>query len=125
MVMKVVQETVLVEERDVINVHASGDAANLAGVQLDVTAQAMSHVASGTQGKEGCAVTEGVKEEKGQEQAVTKQEETTIVSHDQEEEQSATALVLEALEGKPLFEVINNFSLVSSTKSINRCIFKY
>ncbi|XP_077208845.1 band 4.1-like protein 3 isoform X24 [Paroedura picta] len=105
-VMKVVQETVLVEERDVINVHASGDASNLAAVQLDAAAQAMSHVASGTQGKEGCAVTEGAKEEKGQEteQAVTKQEETTAVSHDQEEEQSATALVLDALEREPLFE---------------------
>ncbi|XP_015275714.1 PREDICTED: band 4.1-like protein 3 isoform X2 [Gekko japonicus] len=105
-VMKVVQETVLVEERDVINVHASGDAANLAGAQLDATAQAMSHVAPGTQGKEGCAVTEGAKEEKGQEteQAVTKQEETGTVSHDQEEEQSAAALVLDVLERKPLFE---------------------
>ncbi|XP_060099937.1 band 4.1-like protein 3 isoform X4 [Heteronotia binoei] len=104
--MKVVQEIVLVEERDVINVHASGDAATLAGVQLDATAQAMSHVASGTQGKEGCAVTEGAKEEKGQEteETVTKQEETTTVSHEQEEQQSATALVLDALERKPLFE---------------------
>nr|XP_056710802.1 band 4.1-like protein 3 [Euleptes europaea] len=104
--VKVVQETVLVEEKHVINVHASGDAAHLAGVQLDAPAQAMPHVASGTQGKEGCAVTEGAKVETGQEaeQAVTRQEETATVSHDQEEEQSAAALVLDALERKPLFE---------------------
>lgn len=94
-----------------MNVHASGDAANLAGVQLDASAQAMSYVAPGNRGKEGCAVTEGAKEEKEQEteQAVTQQEEMTTVSHGQEEKQSATAVVLDALERKPLFEVINNF----------------
>ncbi|XP_048363278.1 band 4.1-like protein 3 isoform X3 [Sphaerodactylus townsendi] len=113
---KVVQETVLLEEKHVINVHASGDAAKLAGVQLDATAQAMSHMASDTQGKEGCAVTEGAKEEKRQEteQVVTKQEETATVSHGQEEQQSATALVSDALERKPLFE-----SPIVKTETIN------
>ncbi|XP_054840545.1 band 4.1-like protein 3 isoform X2 [Eublepharis macularius] len=103
---KVVQETIMVEERRVMNVHASGDAANVAGVQLDAAAQAVSRMASGIQGKEGCAVTEGSKEGQRQEalQAETKQEGTASVSHDQEEEQSATAQVLDALERKPLFE---------------------
>ncbi|XP_028593118.2 band 4.1-like protein 3 isoform X3 [Podarcis muralis] len=103
-VKKVVQETVMVEERHVMSVHASGDAAKLAGVQLDTTAEAISHVASSIKGKEGSAVTEGAKEEKMQEaeKALTKQEETATVSHDQEE--SAAAHALDALERKPLFE---------------------
>ncbi|XP_033010850.1 band 4.1-like protein 3 isoform X14 [Lacerta agilis] len=103
-VKKVVQETVMVEERHVMSVHASGDAAKLAGIQLDTTAEAISHVASSIKGKEGSAVTEGAKEEKMQEaeKALTKQEETATVSHDQEE--SAAAHALDALERKPLFE---------------------
>ncbi|XP_034982002.2 band 4.1-like protein 3 isoform X8 [Zootoca vivipara] len=103
-VKKVVQETVMVEERHVMSVHASGDAAKLAGVQLDTTAEAISHVASSIKGKEGSAVTEGAKEEKMQEaeKALTKQEETATASHDQEE--SAAAHALDALERKPLFE---------------------
>nr|XP_028593132.1 band 4.1-like protein 3 isoform X10 [Podarcis muralis] len=103
-VKKVVQETVMVEERHVMSVHASGDAAKLAGVQLDTTAEAISHVASSIKGKEGSAVTEGAKEEKMQEaeKALTKQEETATVSHDQEE--CAAAHALDALERKPLFE---------------------
>ncbi|XP_053252468.1 band 4.1-like protein 3 isoform X17 [Podarcis raffonei] len=103
-VKKVVQETVMVEERHVMSVHASGDAAKLAGVQLDTTAEAISHVASSIKGKEGSAVTEGAKEEKMQEaeKALTKQEETATVSHDQEA--SAAAHALDALERKPLFE---------------------
>ncbi|XP_044282184.1 band 4.1-like protein 3 isoform X5 [Varanus komodoensis] len=105
-IRKVVQETVVVEEKRVMGVHAHGDAAHLAGVQLDATAQAISHVASGITGKEGSAVTEGAKEEKRQEaeKAVSKQEETATVSHDQEEEQKATAYVSDTQERKPLFE---------------------
>ncbi|XP_053104600.1 band 4.1-like protein 3 isoform X4 [Hemicordylus capensis] len=105
-VQKVVQDTVMVEESHLMSVHASGDAAKLAGIHLDATAQAISHVASSFRGKEGSAVTEGAKDEKRQEaeKAVTKQEETATVSHDQEEEQSATAHVLDAQERKPLFE---------------------
>ncbi|KAJ6662220.1 hypothetical protein lerEdw1_012687 [Lerista edwardsae] len=104
---KVVQETVMVlEKRRVMNVHASGDTAKLAEIQLDAAAQAISHVASSIKGKEGSAVTEGAKDEKRQasEKAVTKQEETAAVSHDQGEEQSAAAHALDALERKPLFE---------------------
>ncbi|KAH0617807.1 hypothetical protein JD844_016410, partial [Phrynosoma platyrhinos] len=106
-VKKVVQKTVMVEERHVMNVHASGDAAKLAAVQLDATAQAKSHVASGIKGKEGSAVAEGAKEERKleAEKAVTKQEETAAVSHEHvEEKQSTTAHVLDVQDRKPLFE---------------------
>ncbi|XP_042299064.1 band 4.1-like protein 3 isoform X2 [Sceloporus undulatus] len=106
-IKKVVQETVMVEERHVMNVHASGDAAKLAAVQLDATAQAKSHVASSIKGKEGSAVTEGAKEKKKleAEKAVTKLEETAAVSHEHvEEKQSTTAHVLDVQDRKPLFE---------------------
>ncbi|XP_044859883.1 band 4.1-like protein 3 isoform X16 [Mauremys mutica] len=105
-VKKVVQETVLVEERYVTNVHASGDAVKLAGDQLDAMAQAVSAVASSMKGKEGSAVTEGAKEEKREEaaKAVTKREEIAAASHQQEEEQSATVHVSDTLERKPHFE---------------------
>ncbi|XP_048696306.1 band 4.1-like protein 3 isoform X24 [Caretta caretta] len=105
-VKKVVQETVLVEERHVTNVHASGDAVKLAGDQLDAMAQAVSAVASSMKGKEGSAVTEGAKEEKREEadKAVTKQEEIAAASYQQEEEQSATVHVSDTLERKPHFE---------------------
>uniref|UniRef100_A0A8C8SLG1 Erythrocyte membrane protein band 4.1 like 3 n=1 Tax=Pelusios castaneus TaxID=367368 RepID=A0A8C8SLG1_9SAUR len=105
-VKKVVQETVLVEERYVTNVHASGDAVKLAGDQLDATAKAMSAVASSIKGKEGSAVTEGDKEEKREEadKAVTKREEIAAASHEQEEEQNATVRVSDTLERKPHFE---------------------
>ncbi|XP_061451889.1 band 4.1-like protein 3 isoform X1 [Rhineura floridana] len=102
--VKVVKETLMVEQRHVMSMHASGNAAQLAGIQLDATAQGVSHVASSIKGKEGSAVTEGAKEEKMQEaeKALAKQEETATVSHNQEE--SAAAYVLDALERKPLFE---------------------
>ncbi|XP_026517085.1 band 4.1-like protein 3 isoform X10 [Terrapene carolina triunguis] len=106
-VKKVVQETVLVEERYVTNVHASGDAVKLAGDQLDAMAQAVSAVASSMKGKEGSAVTEGAKEEKREEadKAVTKREEiAAAASHQQEEEQSATVHVSDTLERKPHVE---------------------
>ncbi|KAM7176994.1 band 4.1-like protein 3 isoform 9-T9 [Macrochelys suwanniensis] len=103
---KVVQETVLVEERYVTNVHASGDAVKLAGDQLDAMAQAVPAVASSMKGKEGSAVTEGAKEEKREEadKTVTKREEIAAASHQQEEEQSATVHVSDTLERKPHFE---------------------
>ncbi|XP_053873378.1 band 4.1-like protein 3 isoform X12 [Malaclemys terrapin pileata] len=105
-VKKVVQETVLVEERYVTNVHASGDAVKLAGDQVDAMAQAGSAVASSMKGKEGSAVTEGATEEKREEadKAVTKREEIAAASHQQEEEQSATVHVSDTLERKPHFE---------------------
>lgn len=103
---KVVQETVLVEERYMTNVHASGDAVKLAGNLLDAMAQAVSAEASSITGKEGSAVTEGAKEKKREEadKAVAKQEEIAAASHLQEEEQSATVHVSDTLERKPHFE---------------------
>ncbi|KAM6457275.1 band 4.1-like protein 3 isoform 5-T6 [Liasis olivaceus] len=105
-IKKVVQETVMVEEKLVMSVHASGDAAELAGLQLDATAQTISHVASSIKGKEGSAMTEGAKEEKWQavEKAAVQQEETATISHDLEEEQSKSAHILNTQERKPLFE---------------------
>ncbi|XP_074131560.1 band 4.1-like protein 3 isoform X5 [Sminthopsis crassicaudata] len=106
---KVVQQTVVVEERRVMNVHASGDGSNLAGTHLDAAAQAASAVASNITGKAGSALTEGAKEEKREEEeasdkSVIKQEEIAVASHEQEEEQTARSLILESLESKPHFE---------------------
>ncbi|XP_043834365.1 band 4.1-like protein 3 isoform X26 [Dromiciops gliroides] len=106
---KVVQQTVVVEERRVMNVHASGDGSNLAGTHLDAAAQAVSAVASNVPGKAGSALTEGAKEEKREEEeeadkAVIKQEEIATVSHEREEEQTARSLISESLESKPHFE---------------------
>ncbi|XP_029777758.1 band 4.1-like protein 3 isoform X4 [Suricata suricatta] len=103
---KVVQETVLVEERHVMNVHASGDASYAAGEDVDAAAQAASADASGLKGKEGSALTEGAKEEKGEVAgtAVLEQEGTATVSHESEEEQSAAVHVSETWEQKPHFE---------------------
>ncbi|XP_007089542.1 band 4.1-like protein 3 isoform X7 [Panthera tigris] len=103
---KVVQETVLVEERHVMNVHASGDASYAAGEDVDAAAQAASADASGLKGKEGSALTEGAKEEKGEVagKAVLEQEGTATASHESEEEQSAATHVSETWERKPHFE---------------------
>ncbi|XP_036178429.1 band 4.1-like protein 3 isoform X3 [Myotis myotis] len=103
---KVVQETVVVEERRVMNVHASGDASYVAGDDADAAAQAASAGASSVKGKEGSALTEGAKEEKGEvaDKAVLEQEEMATASHEPEEEQSATIHVSETLEQKPHFE---------------------
>ncbi|XP_036906204.1 band 4.1-like protein 3 isoform X17 [Sturnira hondurensis] len=101
---KVVQETVLVEERHVMNVHASGDASYAAGDDVDASAQAASVDAS--RGKEGSALTEGAKEEKMEmaDKAVLEQEEMATPSHELKEEQSVAVHVSETLEQKPHFE---------------------
>uniref|UniRef100_A0A8C3WFE8 Protein 4.1 n=1 Tax=Catagonus wagneri TaxID=51154 RepID=A0A8C3WFE8_9CETA len=104
---KVVQETVVVEERHVLNVHASGDASSAAGEDVDAAAQAASADASGMKEKEGSALTEGVKEDKGEAtgRAVLQQEETVAASQEPEEERlSAATHVSETLEQKPHFE---------------------
>ncbi|XP_032167264.1 band 4.1-like protein 3 isoform X23 [Mustela erminea] len=103
---KVVQETVLVEERNVMNVHASGDASYAAGDDVDAAAQAASADASSLKGKEGSALMEGAKEEKGKvaDKAVLEQEETATASHEPEEQQSTTIHVSETWEQKPHFE---------------------
>uniref|UniRef100_A0A8B9TQX0 Erythrocyte membrane protein band 4.1 like 3 n=1 Tax=Anas platyrhynchos TaxID=8839 RepID=A0A8B9TQX0_ANAPL len=107
-VTKVVQETVVIEERRGMNVHASGDPAKVAGLVLDAQAQAASAAAASVKGKEGSAVTEGAKEEKREEadKAVTKQEgvAATATSHEQAEEHSTTVQVSDSLERKPHFE---------------------
>nr|XP_005587179.1 PREDICTED: band 4.1-like protein 3 isoform X11 [Macaca fascicularis] len=98
---KVVQETVLVEERHVV--HASGDASYSVGDSRDAAAQP---AFTGIKGKEGSALTEGAKEEGGEEvaKAVLEQEETAAASREQQEEQSAAIHVSETLEQKPHFE---------------------
>ncbi|XP_047901820.2 band 4.1-like protein 3 isoform X17 [Anser cygnoides] len=106
-VTKVVQETVVIEERRGMNVHASGDPAKVAGLALDAQAQAASAAAASAKGKEGSAVTEGAKEEKREEadKAVTKQEGVAAAtSHEQVEEHSTTVHVSDSLERKPHFE---------------------
>ncbi|XP_037599941.1 band 4.1-like protein 3 isoform X10 [Cebus imitator] len=101
---KVVQETVLVEERRVM--HASGDASYTAGDGADAVAPPTFTGASSVKGKEGSALTEGAKEEPGEEvaKAVLEQQETAAASHESQEEQSAAIHVSETLEQKPHFE---------------------
>ena len=107
---KVVQETVLVEERHVMNVHASGDACYAAGDDADTATQAAPADASDAKGKEGSALTEGAKQEKGEvaDKVVVEQDETATASCEPEEEQSAAVHVSETLEQKPHFEVTNS-----------------
>uniref|UniRef100_A0A8D0XDI9 Protein 4.1 n=1 Tax=Sus scrofa TaxID=9823 RepID=A0A8D0XDI9_PIG len=103
----VVQETVLVEERHVMSVHASGDASSTAGDGVDAAAQAASAEASGVKGKEGSALTEGAKEDKGEvaDRAVLEQEVMATASQEPEEERLSAAIhVSETLEQKPHFE---------------------
>uniref|UniRef100_A0A2K5C7V5 Erythrocyte membrane protein band 4.1 like 3 n=1 Tax=Aotus nancymaae TaxID=37293 RepID=A0A2K5C7V5_AOTNA len=101
---KVVQETVLVEERRVM--HASGDASYTAGDGGDAAAPPTFTGASSVKGKEGSALTEGAKEEPGEEvaKAVLEQQETATASREPPEEQSAAIHVSETLEQKPHFE---------------------
>ncbi|KAM4803341.1 band 4.1-like protein 3 isoform X1 [Urocitellus parryii] len=103
---KVVQETVLVEERRVMNVHASGDASYAAGEDADAAAQPMPTEAVGVKEKEGSAGTEGSKEERQEESAKagSEQEETAPASQEREEEQGAATQVSETSEQKPHFE---------------------
>ncbi|XP_021566725.1 band 4.1-like protein 3 [Carlito syrichta] len=103
---KMVQETVLVEERRVMNVHASGDASSVSGDDMDTAAQPAPAGVSSAERKEGSALTEGAKEERGEEveKAVLKQEETATVSQEWQEEQSTAVHISETLEQKPHFE---------------------
>ncbi|XP_063182672.1 band 4.1-like protein 3 isoform X12 [Chroicocephalus ridibundus] len=105
-VKKVVQETVVVEEKRGMNVHVSGDPAKAAGLALDAQAEAASAVAAGAKGKEGSAGTEGAKEEKREEagKALTKLEGVAAASCEQAEEHGTTVHLSESLETKPHFE---------------------
>ncbi|KAM6149165.1 band 4.1-like protein 3 isoform 2-T2 [Erethizon dorsatum] len=103
---KVVQETVLVEERHVMHVHASGDASHTAGDDAETAAQPSTRDASGAKGKEGSALTEEAKEERGTEadKPVLGQEETATAFHKPEEDPGAAAHVSETSEQKAHFE---------------------
>ncbi|XP_058412648.1 band 4.1-like protein 3 isoform X9 [Diceros bicornis minor] len=103
----IVQETVLVEERHVQHVHASGDASHVAADDGDAAAQAASADAFSAKGKDGSALTEEANEEKGEvaDQAVLKPEEMATASREPEEEQGAAIHISETLEQKPHFEV--------------------
>uniref|UniRef100_A0A8B9FSQ8 Erythrocyte membrane protein band 4.1 like 3 n=1 Tax=Amazona collaria TaxID=241587 RepID=A0A8B9FSQ8_9PSIT len=107
-VKKVVQETVVIEERHGMDVCASRDPAEAAGLVLDAQAEAASVVAAGVKEKEGSAGTEGAKEEKREEagKALTKQEGVTAAaaSREQAEEHSTTVHISESLERKSHFE---------------------
>uniref|UniRef100_A0A8C3KSY0 Erythrocyte membrane protein band 4.1 like 3 n=1 Tax=Calidris pygmaea TaxID=425635 RepID=A0A8C3KSY0_9CHAR len=100
-VKKVVQETVVVEERHGMNVQASGDPAKAAGLALDAQAEA-----AGAKGKEGSAGTEGAKEGKREEagKAPTKLEGVAAASREQVEEHGTTGHLSESLERKSHFE---------------------
>lgn len=104
---KVAQETVLVEERRVMIVHASGDASSAAGEEVEATAQPTPTAeAPSAKAKEGSAVSEGAKEESGEdaEKAAPQQEEAAAAPLEREEEQSTAIHVSETLEQKPHFE---------------------
>uniref|UniRef100_A0A8C2LM93 Erythrocyte membrane protein band 4.1 like 3 n=1 Tax=Cricetulus griseus TaxID=10029 RepID=A0A8C2LM93_CRIGR len=100
---KVLQETVLAEERRIESVQGSGDACHTAGDAVDTAETTPSDLHS-AKGKEGCSVTEAAKEERGEEadKSVPEQEQPATVSH--EEEQVAATHPSEALEQKSHFE---------------------
>ncbi|XP_064909267.1 band 4.1-like protein 3 isoform X3 [Columba livia] len=99
-VKKVVQETVVIEERHGPSVQASGDPAKAAGLALDT-------VTAVVKGKDGSAETEGAKEDKREEaqKALTKQGVVTdAASCEQVEEHSMTVHLPGSLERKSHFE---------------------
>nr|XP_021138388.1 band 4.1-like protein 3 isoform X12 [Columba livia] len=100
-VKKVVQETVVIEERHGPSVQASGDPAKAAGLALDT-------VTAVVKGKDGSAETEGAKEDKREEaqKALTKQGVVTDAasSCEQVEEHSMTVHLPGSLERKSHFE---------------------
>ncbi|KFR06431.1 Band 4.1-like 3 [Opisthocomus hoazin] len=102
-VRKVVQETVVIEERHEMSVPGSGAPAKAAGLALD--APAASAVAAALKGKEGSAGAE--KEETREEEAgkaPAKQERVTAAARERAEERTAAVHLAESLERKPHFE---------------------
>ncbi|XP_040608800.1 band 4.1-like protein 3 isoform X3 [Mesocricetus auratus] len=99
---KVIQETVLVEERRMMNVQGSGDASQTAGDDSDTAAGATPADPHRAKGKEGSCVTEAAKEERGEEAdtPVPEQEQPAT----EEEQQVAATHPSEALEQKSHFE---------------------
>ncbi|XP_037066078.1 LOW QUALITY PROTEIN: band 4.1-like protein 3 [Peromyscus leucopus] len=100
---KVLQETVLVEERRVMSVCGSGDASHTEGDGVDAAESTPADPHS-VKGKEASSVTEAAKEERGEQadKSVPKQEQPAPVS--QEEEQVVAMHPSEALEQKSHFE---------------------
>ncbi|KAM4841032.1 band 4.1-like protein 3 isoform 9-T9 [Thomomys bottae] len=104
---KVVEETVLVEERRVMNVHASGDAGDVG--------DAMTTDAAGMKEREASSLMEGTKEEGGRsDKAVSEQEEAATASHKQEEEQGSAVHAPEVSEQKSHFESTVKMETLSS-----------
>ncbi|XP_029327053.1 band 4.1-like protein 3 isoform X16 [Mus caroli] len=101
---KVLQETVLVEERHVMSVHASGDASHTARDEVDAAESTPTDRRHSGKGKEGSSVTEAAKEQRGEEvdQSAPEQEQPATVSH--EEEQVLPVRASEGLEQKSHFE---------------------
>ncbi|XP_042555114.1 band 4.1-like protein 3 isoform X6 [Dipodomys spectabilis] len=109
---KVVQETVQVEERRVLNVHASGDAGDVG--------DATSMDASGTKEKEPSPQMEGAKEEGGgSDKATSEQEETATASHKQVEEQGSAVHASEVSEPKSHLETSTVKMETTSSGSIS------
>ncbi|XP_009698362.1 PREDICTED: band 4.1-like protein 3, partial [Cariama cristata] len=107
-VKKIVQETVVIEERRGMDVRASGDPAKVAGLALDAQAAAAPAVAAGVKGKEGSAGTTGSAEDEREEagKALSKQAgaAAAAASCKQAEGHSTTVHPSESLERKPHFE---------------------
>lgn len=104
---KVVQvETVQVEERRVMSVHASGDASHAAGEDVEPAGQPVPRDASGTKGKEGSVLAEETKERGPEaEKLVPGQEETATASHKPEEAPGAAVHAPETSAQMAHFEV--------------------
>ncbi|XP_051010424.1 band 4.1-like protein 3 [Acomys russatus] len=96
---KVLQETVMTEQRRGMNAHASGDAPHTAGDERAAASQSTPADPHGVEGKEGSA-----KEERGEDRdkSVPDQEHPASVSH--EEEQVSAMHPSETLEQKSHFE---------------------
>lgn len=106
---KVLQETVLVEERHVMSVHASGDVPHTARDEVDAAESLPADGHSG-KAKEGSSVTEAAKEQRGEkvDKSAPKQEPSATVSH--EEDQVSAIHSSEGLEQKSHFEVNGSYS---------------
>ncbi|XP_067888209.1 band 4.1-like protein 3 isoform X1 [Heterodontus francisci] len=112
--MKVMQETMVMEEKHVMNVHASEDAsavfAKLAGVEWDTIAEASKAHASGDAGGLSCLVTMETKEDKREmtspkvEQVVAEVAEGPASAQGWEEQPEMTGKPSDKSEEKPQFE---------------------
>ncbi|XP_069885637.1 band 4.1-like protein 3 isoform X8 [Dipodomys merriami] len=109
---KVVQEMVQVEERRVLNVHASGDAGDVG--------DATSMDASSMKEREPSPQMEGAKEEGGgSDKAASEQEETATASHKQVEEQGSAVHASEVSEPKSHLETSTVKMETTSSGSIS------